>query len=216
MAYKKLTKKLEDSRILIYNSRNPEIAEALAIFGITSEHIDNGVAKYEGVIQIFSINVKEHQEKDIAYDNYIESRENVFTIFNQTIEIIRMIVRGDKDLQDRLHFSSIQKKSPIEEWINNVLWFYEVLLNEVVLLQKISSYNITEENIIDQKEQVANLKVLRNTVFAEKGEAEEARRLRDEKLADLEEYCYELRTIAKIALKDKPQLLEMLGIKVYS
>ncbi|MBI9038140.1 MAG: hypothetical protein JEY97_08415 [Bacteroidales bacterium] len=127
-----------------------------------------------------------------------------------------MVTRRDKDLQDRLHLSSIQNKTPIEEWISNTIWFYDVLLKETTLLTKISSYNISEENIISQKEQVANLRVLRNTTFTEKGEAEEARRVRGEKLTDLEEYCYELKTIAKIALRGNPQLLEELGIKVYS
>lgn len=216
MAYKKISKKLEDCRILMYNSRNPEIAESLAIFGITSEHLDIGVAKYKGVVESFSINVKEHQDKELAYDIYIESRDNTFAMFNQTITIVRMVIRRDKDLQDRLHLSSIQNKTPIEEWINNAVWFFDVLLGETELLQKINSFNITEENIINQKEQVAGLRTLRNTAFTEKGEAEEARRVRDEKLTDLEEYCYELKTIAKIALKGKPQLLEELGIKVYS
>jgi len=38
--------------------------------------------------------------------------------------------------------------------------------------------------------------------------------LRNAKMEELEDYCYELKTLATIALEDQPQLLEELGILV--
>lgn len=46
----------------------------------------------------------------------------------------------------------------------------------------------------------------------EEGESQEATRQRNLKSEELEDCCIELRSIAAIALEDKPQLLEKLGI----
>ncbi len=50
----------------------------------------------------------------------------------------------------------------------------------------------------------------------EKGEAQEATRLRNEKLDALDDYCTDLQTLAEIALEEQPQLMEKLGILVRS
>lgn len=50
--------------------------------------------------------------------------------------------------------------------------------------------------------------------MAEKGQSQVATRLRNQKMEELEDYCYELKTIATIALEDKSQLLEVLGVLV--
>ncbi len=47
-----------------------------------------------------------------------------------------------------------------------------------------------------------------------KGQSQEATRLRNDKMKKLENYCYELKTLAIIALEDQHQLLEELGILV--
>lgn len=55
-----------------------------------------------------------------------------------------------------------------------------------------------------------------NEAMSEKGQAQEATRLRNVKMEELEDYCYELKTIAALELEDQSQLLEMLGILVRS
>ena len=64
--------------------------------------------------------------------------------------------------------------------------------------------------------QLELLKKLRDEAMSEKGQAQEATRLRNVKMEELEDYCYELKTIAMLELEDQPQLLEMLGILVRS
>jgi hypothetical protein len=49
-----------------------------------------------------------------------------------------------------------------------------------------------------------------------RGQAQEATRLRNEKLDELNDYTTELKAIAELALEGQPQLLEKLGIVVRS
>ena len=67
-----------------------------------------------------------------------------------------------------------------------------------------------------EKTAIDNLKQLRNQAVVEKGQAQEATRLRNEKLDELDDYCTELKVVAEIALEEQPQLLEKLGIVVPS
>lgn len=52
--------------------------------------------------------------------------------------------------------------------------------------------------------------------MSEKGEAQEATRARNEKLEALDDYCTELKAIARMALEEQPQLMEKLGVLVRS
>ena len=126
-----------------------------------------------------------------------------------------MASRNDSDLQNRLKiYTPISRR--IEEWITQTIAFNNLVLNETSFLKSISKYRITKQLLNKQNQDLESLRPMRNNAIAEKGQAQEATRLRNEKMEELEDYCYELKTIATIALKDQPQLLEMLGILVRS
>ena len=78
------------------------------------------------------------------------------------------------------------------------------------------SFKVTVEQLNAEKTAIENLKQLRNEVTIEKGQAQEATRLRNEKLDELDNYAIELKAVAEIALEKQPQLLEKLGIVVRS
>lgn len=52
MARKTIAETLEQQRVLIFNSRKPEIATKLETFGIDTVYIDNGENLYNEVIQL--------------------------------------------------------------------------------------------------------------------------------------------------------------------
>lgn len=126
-----------------------------------------------------------------------------------------MASRADSDLQNRIKIN-IPKERKIEAWIKQTLEFYNLILNESSFLALIARFGITADTLTADKNDLELLKALRNEAFSEKGQAQEATRVRDLKMDELEDYCYELKTIAMIALEGQPQLLEMLGILVRS
>ena len=108
------------------------------------------------------------------------------------------------------------KAKGIEEWIVQINDIYNGVLNEPTFLASLAKYKITTASLNKDIKQLELLKKLRNEVMSEKGQAQEATRLRNVKMEELEDYCYELKTIAMLELEDQPQLLEMLGILVRS
>lgn len=75
-------------------------------------------------------------------------------------------------------------------------------------------FNINVAQLEQERDVIHDLRLRRNTVVNERGHAQEATRLRNEKLDELADYCVELRAVAEIALENQPQLLENLGIVV--
>ena len=70
MARKTLTEKLESARLLIFNSRDSQVAPLLETLGIDAAYIDKGEALYNEATRLVNDQKKEYQEQDLAYDKF--------------------------------------------------------------------------------------------------------------------------------------------------
>ena len=215
MAGKTLTNKLESSRILIFNSRNAEVATLLNEMGIDTTYLDAGEALYKETMTLVNQQKKEYQEQNQAYDKFYLEKDEAEINFDRTLKLVKVLARNDKDLQNRLGLQN-SKVYAIAQWIETAIDFYNRLLNESAFLPKLARFKLSTDRLNAEKTAIETLKELRNQATIEKGQAQEATRLRNEKLAELDDYCTELKGIAEIALEKKPQLLEQLGIVVPS
>ena len=77
---------------------------------------------------------------------------------------------------------------------------------------KMAGYGITEEKLTAGQILAKEVENATNRQKTEMGEAQEATRLRDEAADTLQAWYSNFIAIARIALEDKPQYLEMLGI----
>ena len=215
MATKKLTDKLESSRVLIFNSRGAEVAPLLSEMGIDAAYLDTGEALYKEATALVNQQKKEYQEQSQAYDKFYLEKDEAEKSYKRTLKLVKVLSRNDKDLQNRLGFQS-EKANSIAQWIETAIDFYNRLLNESAFLTKLAKFKASTDRLNKEKTAIEGLKELRNQAAVEKGQAQEATRLKNEKLDELDDYCTELKVIAEIALEKKPQLLEQLGIVVPS
>lgn len=215
MATITLSDKLESSRLLIFNSEDADVAALLNKMGVNAAYIDEGKALYEETLTLVSQQKKEYQEQSLAYDKFYVEKDLAEENYENMLKLVKVLSRSDEDLQNRLGLEKA-KVYAIEQWINTAIDFYNRLLNESAFLARLKRFKITPDQIKAEKAAVENLKELRNKAVLEKGQAQEATRLRNEKLDALDDYCTELKVIAEIALGKRPQLLEKLGIVVAS
>lgn len=213
MTKKSIAETLEKQRVLIFNSRKPEIAPLLETLGVDSAYLDNRETLYNEVINLLENQKKEQQEESLAYDNFYEAKSDCEEKYKRNRKIIKMASRSDKNLQDRIKIY-VRRERNIEEWLKQTIEFYNLVLNESDFLNSFSRFGITTDKLTEDKQAIESLKSLRNEAMSEKGQSQEATRLRNAKMEELEDYCYELKTLATIALEDQPQLLEELGILV--
>lgn len=213
MAKITLTDKLEACRKLIFNSRDAEITALLGAYGIDSTYLDEGEALYNETMGLFEQQKKEYQEQSRAFDKFYVEKDEAEKHFRKTFKLVTVLARKDKDLQSRLKLT-LGTNLALEEWIGHAITFYNSLLAEAELVTKLVRFKVTTEQLNAEKAAIENLRPLRDQATLEKGQAQEATRLRNEKLIALEDYCIELQALAELSLEKTPQLMEKLGIVV--
>ena len=70
MATKTLADKLESSRVLIFNSRDAEVAALLNEMGIDTAYIEVGETLYNETMILVDQQKKEYQQQSLAYDKF--------------------------------------------------------------------------------------------------------------------------------------------------
>ncbi len=70
---------------------------------------------------------------------------------------------------------------------------------------------ITPEQLTAGKTLLTELETARAEYLKEKGESQEATKIKDAAFAKMDDWMSEFYAVARIALEDKPQLLEALG-----
>ena len=170
MARKTLTDKLESVRLLIFNSKDAQVAPLLETLGIDTAYIDKGEALYNEATRLVDDQKKEYQEQSLAYDRFYLEKDDAETDFKRTLKLVRVLSRNDADLQNRLGLEN-GKAYAIESWIESSTDFYNRLLNEPDLVAKLESFKVTVGQLNAEKTAIENLKQLRNEVTIEKGQA---------------------------------------------
>lgn len=204
---------LESYRLAVVNSRDPEIEAALTGFGLTTEYLQEGVDLYSETMTLVQDQNREKQEEAEAYDTYFAAQEAVQDTVTKTIKIVRLMAKEDQNLIDRLRIPD-SYPGAIAQWIEAVTTFYNNLLNETAFVTSLAPFGKTTETLTAERDAVIALKDLRNKAQVEKGESQEATRQRNLKLDELKAHVTQLKGLATLALADKPQLLEKMGVLV--
>ena len=162
------------------------------------------------------LNIK--QEKEYG-EQYSATRlmEQVFDEFKSAtymphVKLARKLFANDNGIREMLGLNG-QRKWSYDELANQARMFYENALSTPQVLSTFSALNITAETLQAGLDQLANLDLLRAAQKKESGEAQQATDERDQAMDKISEWMSLYYTMAKIALADKPQLIEKLGLK---
>ncbi len=161
MATETIAQTLQRQRVLIFNSKKPEVAPKLAQFGVDAAYQSNGESLYNEVITLYKKQKKEHQEESLAYDNSFEVKSKCEDKYTHNREIIKMASRADMNLQSRIKLFAYKERK-VEAWINQTLDFYNLVLNETAFLETIVRFGLTAEVLNNDKADLETLKTLRN------------------------------------------------------
>lgn len=196
---------------LITNCKNAEILSKLTVFGVTEATIEEGEALIAEAQKSINDQEREHNEKLKAYDEYFAQKElcedehKIYSTFG------RLVVGSDKSLYRTLNFNEPLDGKTYERFMQ-MEKRYRAALNEPAFMAGIAKYNVTVDSINGYMANIEILKKLRVDYDREKGQAESATEFRKLKLEELKIYYKNLKTVAKVALREDVQLLEELGI----
>jgi hypothetical protein len=191
--------------------KNPEIQEKLIPFGYTPERMGEGKGLLNKVTRLMTTQVEERSDQLIATDELVKSRITAYSDYMITLKVVRVAFVGQPELLQRFNATGRRNKS-LSGWLRDARIFYTNLLNSPDALAVMVGFGYSAERLEKELQAVNAVEDLHSKRLSEKSGAQQATIERDEAFDELAKWYSSFRAIARIALYDKPQLLEALGI----
>ena len=207
---------LEQYRVALENVESqPEIAAIMAEFGYNETLLAEGKALFTKTREAYDFNKKEDDETSESYQIFSTLKEELAKKYILHRKKAKVIFRKDAVTSNKLSISSSLPKAYIN-WLETIKKFYTVALASTEIQTKLSRLNLSPEELNETMQSIANLEQARSAYLREKGESQDATKLKDKVFGEMDEWMYEFYAVAKIALEDNLQLLESLGKHVKS
>jgi len=205
---------LQETRILIGNSQTlPDVAGALAEFGYDAARWAEGTALLQAAETLVLAQKKEYGEQYEATEAAQAAWAAADSAYTKTLKVARLVFADDVQATTALKLSGT-RKATLAGWLDQALFFYGNLAAQPNLTTKMGKYGYTVDKIRAEKALVEALQTKVQVQAKETGEAQQATVTRDAAVKKLDQWVGELRAILKVALGDKPQVLETVGITV--
>lgn len=190
---------------------NEQILAKMTPFGYHSQKMDEGLELREETQQKVIIQKKEYGEQYAATDACDTKKDEIHETYIDHVELTRIAIRKDREAYTALDLG--ERKRITSGYIQQGVTFYTNLLANNAWVEELSQFSITKEILEAGKSSFLELQELYASQNKETGEAQKATEVRDESVAQLDEWYNRYIKVARIALKNDPQLLEILGIK---
>jgi hypothetical protein len=208
---------LANARALIYGIRDDLfIKERILPYAIDDARIAESVAAYDAAELAEAEKSKEFGERLEARLLFERAFEEAEQMFKEHTDFLKLTLRDDFEKQKKLFLIGVPRAKRIDNRLKHMREVYFRTLQHDEVVAALSRFGITREDLEAGQRKVVETMDARKRFLAEKGEAEDATTLRDEAFVTLFDAVEDLETVCSYALKDRPQLMEKLGIVVFS
>ena len=207
---------LMEANMAIENTLNdPEILAAVTEFGYDEAAVNAGKVLYDNTNQLQQQQLKEYGDQYSATSAFKTKLAEAKSSYMRFVKIARIAFKNDYDVFQKLGLTGARKHS-FSGWFAQVEQFYNNALSDPDVMAKFSKFGVTQEKLEQGKQLALETQASDVNKKKEIGEAQQATLTRDTSADALDDWLGDYKAIAKIALEDKPQLLEKLGILVRS
>jgi len=193
----------------------PEIASTIATYGYTTEVIAEGKSLLEETLTAYNFNKKENNETREARADFDEKCLQMNNTYSKHRKLARVVFRNDILNWQKLELKGRVPKSYVN-WLASLKIFYSEIVADENIQTKLSRLKFTKEEAENCLVAITDIENTRTTYLREIGESQEATQSKDAAFANLDSWMQDFYAVAKIAMEDKPQLLEAIGILVRS
>lgn len=199
---------LQDYGILFENIQSQtELASELAEYGYSQEEIAKGKALYNKASAEYQKNIKETQEQTSYHAVFNQKMEELLAVYKTDRKKVRIIYKDQIDTLKNLRLKGKTTRI-LSHLLDDIRVLYTTLKENPTLLEPVKRLKIDENHLTQQLEKVQGVEKAYALYIKGKGESQQATKDKNKAFTELEKWVRELYAIAKIALEDKPQLLE--------
>lgn len=210
------SKFLERSRTALTNAEaNVEIKTALADYGMDTAKIAEGKNVYENTKAVWDLHTKEDAETAIASHTFTESFNELQALFKRHRDHTQTYFKKHPDVLVSL---GVKGEFPrkYNEFFDKVDQYYSTIQSTPAIQEKMNVIKINETVVASCIAKFKALLADRSNFDKEIGESQNVTKSKNAALFELKDWMDDFDALAKVALYDKPQLLEILGIFVRS
>ncbi len=191
---------------------SPQIIERMIPYGYTPERIQSeGRALWDKANELAIYHSKKYGEQ---FESTAQSQlllEKAYQNYIVTLKIVRIAFKDNVELLKGLDATGKRSRS-YSGWLKNSRVFYTNLLSNPAALDRLIMFNVTADRLTNELDEVNCFEELYTQELAGKADAQQSTVDRDQAFDELCNWYSDFRAIARIALYDKPQLLEAMGI----
>ena len=205
---------LFQSGLRINNSLGDQkILNAVTPLGYGPEKLTEGQSLLNEATVLVETQKREYGEVDAAQQVFDNQRTNAHKVYMAVLAISKIAFKGDVQAISTLDLTG-RRASTFSGWLNQTRSFYRAILANEAWKTELAKYGQTEAMLTGELAMIDAVATASENKKKEMGDAQNATQERDEKIEELAEWVTDYEVIARIALADKPQLLEKLGIVV--
>ncbi len=189
---------------------NPDILAALQVFGYDLTKLTAGRALYDEVLPLVN-------QQKLEYGEQYEATETVKAVwaeadaaYMRTLKVARVALRDNTKAQAAMMLTGPRKRT-LSGWLEQAAAFYGNLLGNADLLAALAPFGYDQVGLEAEAALLQAVRAANLIQEKEKGEAQEATKLRDAKMDALDIWMADFKAIAQVALEEHPQWLEILG-----
>jgi hypothetical protein len=190
---------------------NADIQEYLAEFNWDVPRIEQGHTLYEAALQLVQKQRAEYGDQCQATQTLQAARKKAADPYMRYLKVARTTFKGDVGAAQKLDLNSARARA-LSGWLKQARQFYEGALQDETLLSQLAEDGITRARLTAGKALVDAVEEASIAQAKERGEAQDATQARNAALKALNAWHSDFIAVARVALQDRPQLLEKLGL----
>lgn len=207
---------LEQYRVSFQNATTqPDIASALEQFGYDSHKIAEGEILLRKAVDAYLAKKARYDEKAEYHHKWLVLKMKLSGNYAKHRKLAKVIYRFDEVNKEKLGINDPIPRTYVK-WLETVKKFYSVASSDNHIINALKRFNISEEHLTQNMQLIAELETARAQYMKKVGEAQNSTKVKNKTLADIRNWMYDFYAVARIALDERPQLLEALGIVVKS
>lgn len=189
----------------------PEIKELVGQYGYGSEKIDEGKTLYTEALMAVNLQTAYGGSQGGASTRVRQTEKAAHDTFQRLSKVARAIFKNDPGKLKSLGLQGTMPKR-IAEFIGAAYTLFDNAKNVSELRDELSKYGYNDKKLEAEKQKITDYDKAVQLHEGTKGAAQQTTRDQEAALAKMDEWLTQYFKIAKVALVDRRELLEQIGI----
>jgi hypothetical protein len=207
---------LESSNLMLTNAKEDEQISALLVpYRVNEQRYQVGLSLCKKGYDLEIQQIKFHGQQYRAYKKFEKTYNVANEVYQVHLKFLRISFDKDKEKLKELSAKGIR---PINtaDWLKQAFAFYQTTVIDEEAMSELDFYGITAELLQANEKKIYEVEAAYREHKSKMGAAQDAVDQRDQALKYLAKFMKRFVAVCRTALKEHPQLMEKLGIRVYS